>query len=79
MEQRVADFERNSNPTALAFVFGKARVALMKALTIPKLELKALLLAARLRKETENALSVRNDNTFMWTDSTTVIQWLHSL
>ena len=51
----------------------------MKALTIPKLELQALLLAARLRKEIENALTVRVDNTFMWTDSSTVLQWLLSL
>ena len=65
--------------TELAFVFGKARMAPMKALTIPKLELQASLLAARLRKEIENALTVRIDNTFMWTDSTTVLQWLHSL
>ena len=65
--------------TELAFVFGKARVAPMKALTIPKLELQASLLAARLRKEIENALMVRIDNSFMWTDSTTVLQWLHSL
>ena len=51
--------------TELAFVFGKARVAPMKALTIPKLELQASLLAAQLRKE--NALTVRTENTFMWT------------
>ena len=65
--------------TELVFVFEKARVAPMKALTIPKLELQASLLAARLRKEIESALTVRVDNTFMWTDSTTVLQWLHSL
>ena len=65
--------------TELAFVFGKARVAPMKALTIPKLELQASLFAARLRKEIENALTVRIDNTLMWTESTTVLQWLHSL
>ena len=51
----------------------------MKALTIPKLELQASLLAARLRKEIENALTIRIDNTFTWTDSTMVLQWLHSL
>ena len=60
--------------TELAFVFGKARAAPMKALTIPKLALQASLLAARLRKEIENALTVRIDNTFMWTDSTTILQ-----
>ena len=51
----------------------------MKALTIPKLELQASLLAARLRKEVQKALTLDISKTFMWTDSTTVLQWLHSI
>ena len=50
----------------------------MKALTISKLELQAALLAARLRNEVQRALTLQIDRTFMWTDSTTVLQWLHS-
>ena len=69
----------NRTSTELAFVFGKARVAPMKALTIPKLELQASLLAARLRKEIQNALTLKIDKIFMWTDSTTVLHWLNSL
>ena len=49
----------NGYTTELAFVYGRARVATTKALTVPKLNLQALLLAARLRKEIENALPVR--------------------
>ena len=51
----------------------------MKALTIPKLELQAALLAARLRNEVQRPLTLQIERTFMWTDSTTVLQWLHSL
>ena len=51
----------------------------MKALTIPKLELQASLLAARLRKDVQKALTLDISRTFMWTDSTTVLQWIHSL
>ena len=63
----------------LAFVFGKARVAPMKALTIPKLELQAALLATRLKDELQKALTLTVERTLMWTDSTTVLQWLRSI
>ena len=59
--------------TQLAFVFAKARVAPMKALTVPKLELQAAILAARLRAEVFRALSLKIDRTFMWSDSSNVL------
>ena len=64
--------------TELAFVLGKARVAPMKVMTVPKLELQAALLAARLKQDICRALTVKVNRIFMWTDSTTVLQWLNS-
>ena len=64
--------------TELAFVLGKARVALMKVMTFPKLELQAALLAACLKREICRALTVVVDKVFMWTDSTIVLQWINS-
>ena len=64
--------------TELAFVLGKARVAPMKVMTFPKLELQAALLAARLKNEIFQALTVTVNQVFMWTDSTTVLQWINS-
>ena len=69
----------NGKKTELAFVIGKARVAPMKVLTVPKLEVQAALLASRLRLEICEALTIQIQRTFMWTDSTTVLQWLNSL
>ena len=64
--------------TQVAFVFGKGRVAPMKIITIPKLELQAALLAARIKKHVEDSLEYEVGNVFMWSDNSTVIQWLHS-
>ena len=68
----------SSHQTELAFVFGKARVAPMKALSIPKLELQAALLATRLKEEILKGPTFKVTDIFMWTDITTVLQWLHS-
>ena len=64
--------------TYLSFVVGKARVAPMKAMSIPKLELQASLLATRLRQKIIDALTIEVPTIFMWTDNTTVLQWLAS-
>ena len=69
---------KTSLETQVAFVFGKARVAPMKALSIPKLELQAALLATRLKEDVFKALTIPVSNTFMWTDIATVLQWLNS-
>ena len=61
-----------------AFFFGQARVAPTKMLSIPKLELQAALLASRLKDDIEKALTLSISKEFMWTDSTTVLQWLNS-
>ena len=69
----------NGMTTELGFVFGKACVAPMKALTIPKLELQAALLAARLKNGIRKALTPTVDRTLLWTNSTSVLRWLYSI
>ena len=74
-----AQVSTSSGPkTELAFVLGKTREAPMKVMTIPNLELQAALLAARLKQDICRALTVHINKVFMWTDSTTVLQWLNS-
>ena len=68
----------DTHETKLAFILGKARVAPMKAISIPKLELQASLLATRLKIDIMKAFSIPINDVFMWTDSTNVLQWLHS-
>ena len=57
----------------LAFVWGKARVAPVKVMTIAKLELQAALFAAMLKYEIIQALTITVNQVFIWTDSTTVL------
>ena len=64
--------------TELALVLGKTRAATMKVMTIPKLELQAALLAAWLKRDICQALTVHVNQVFMSTDSTIVLQWLKS-
>ena len=58
--------------TQISFIFGKASVAPMKALSIPKLELQAALLATRPKGYIQTALTVSINHVYMWTDGTTV-------
>ena len=68
----------SSHKSQICFIFDKARVAPMKALSIPKLELQAALLATRLRDDILTALTLCINHVYMWTDKTTVLQWLNS-
>ena len=70
--------QKSDGSTQLAFVIGKGRVAPMKSLTIPKLELHAALLASRLKRHVEAALTLTIEKVYLWSDSSTVLQWLHS-
>ena len=68
-----AQVSSSSGPkTELAFVLGKARVAPMKVMTIPKLELQVALLAAPLKQDICRAPTVHVYKALMWTNSTTV-------
>ena len=64
--------------TELSFVLAKAHVLPKKVMTIPNLELQAALLAARLKQDICWAINVHVNKVFMWTESTTVLQLLHS-
>lgn len=70
-------WELNHN-ICTAFIASKCRVAPVKSVTIPRLELQAALLAARLAKTIchEHTLSVTKR--VFWCDSTIVLHWLRN-
>ena len=62
----------------LIYVIGKCRVAPIRHMTVPKLELQAVVYGVRLRKQILNEHDVKIDKIYHWTDSSTVLQWLQA-
>lgn len=75
----VAIYVRTSSTSGVQthLVLSKTRVAPIKKFTIPKLELSAALLAAKLLKETREAHNIAVQNCHLWTDSMVVLHWIH--
>ena len=60
----------------VAFLVGKSRVTPTKQVTIPRLELTAAVLAAKLNRQVESELEIPVDSSTFWTDSTVVLQYI---
>ena len=76
----VAYFVYRQSPTSpreVSFVLGKARVAPLQQHTITKLELQAALLGSRLAKFIQREQRLTINAIHLWTDSTTVLQWIY--
>ena len=61
----------------LAFVIGKCRVAPMRHLSIPRLEMQAAAMAVRLKEQIVKEHEMKINSCSFWSDSTTVLQWIH--
>lgn len=69
---------QNGNLVQTAFVSAKTRVAPLKPISIPRLELQAALMGARLGHSLKNNLRLSISTVFYWTDSKIVLHWIRS-
>ncbi|XP_075254852.1 uncharacterized protein LOC142346222 [Convolutriloba macropyga] len=74
----IVAFLQDKSTLKLTYVIGKCRVEPMRHTTIPKLKLQAAVYGVRLRRQILKEHDVNIDKTYHWTDSSTVLQWLHS-
>ncbi|XP_030836004.1 uncharacterized protein LOC115921870 [Strongylocentrotus purpuratus] len=61
-----------------SFLLSKSRVAPLKQTSIPRMELTAATVAVRIDKMVKQELDIPVDETFFWTDSTSVLQYIQS-
>ena len=62
----------------VAFVIGKCRVAPIRNMTVARLEMQAAVFGVRLQELILEEHDFDLDRIIHWTDSTTVLQWLHA-
>ncbi|XP_055633544.1 uncharacterized protein LOC129773906 [Toxorhynchites rutilus septentrionalis] len=68
----------DSGKPRCALVAAKTKVAPLKPLSIPRLELQAAMIGTRLMDFVLKSLDVQIKKRFLWTDSSTVLCWLRS-
>lgn len=66
---------RSKEKVYIQLVSAKSRIAPLKKITIPRLELLAAVIGCRLYVQTKQALHL-NGKVYFWTDSTTVLTWI---
>ncbi|XP_018403332.1 PREDICTED: uncharacterized protein LOC108780195 [Cyphomyrmex costatus] len=59
-------------------ICAKTKVAPLKKLTIPRLELNAALMLSRLVYNVQNVLDLKERQIFLWTDSSVALTWISS-
>ena len=62
----------------VSFIVAKSRVAPLKELTLPRLELMAALVATRLTHFVVKAIPLKDPSIFVWSDSQIVLHWVNS-
>ena len=74
----VVAYLRKQDNGEVTFVIGKCRLAPIRNMTVAKLEMQAAVFGVRLRELILEEPDIEVDRIVHWTDSTTVLKWLHA-
>ncbi|GBN10127.1 hypothetical protein AVEN_214037-1 [Araneus ventricosus] len=66
----------NSGEISTNLLCSKSRIAPLKSITIPRLELCAAVLLANLAQKTIKSMKISFHSTVLWTDSSIVLTWI---
>jgi hypothetical protein len=69
----------HGNNIEIAFLLSKARIAPLKLLTVPRLEMQAAVLAVRLANTIKSEMRINIGTTTFWIDSEIVLRWINSV
>ncbi|XP_071787377.1 uncharacterized protein [Asterias amurensis] len=70
--------ENDVGEVKCSFLMSKSRLALFKQVTIPRMELTAATVAVRVDHMIKRELAIEVDDTYFWTDSTSVLWYINS-
>ncbi|GIY47158.1 hypothetical protein CEXT_565241 [Caerostris extrusa] len=70
--------ESSMGSVTVQLLQARSRITPMKTITIPRLELMAATIDARLFSSVKQALKLPNVKAYFWTDSSTVLTWITS-
>ena len=66
----------SNNKSCTALVYSKSKVAPVKKITLPRLELLAAEIAAKMSNYVRESLNLENLQIFLWTDSLITLHWI---
>lgn len=67
-----------ANTVCCSFIIGKARVAPLKPLTIPRMELTAATVAVRIDRMMQEEMELSLEPSVFWTDSTSLLKYINN-
>ena len=67
-----------ATPPQVCFLMGKCKVAPIKQMSVPKMELEAAVIGVRLLQLIQRQMTRTIDQNFLWSDSQVVLDWIAS-